>query len=144
VPTSIRGRPREIGWAPVDLTPEGQGSPLVALDGTPVLHWHGDNFDLPDGCVRLAATEGCPTQAFAKGPNILALQFHAEAVAATFEHWLIGHAVELARADCNPNTLRADARTHGPSLAIRADAMVREWLSELMPPGGRSAHPLTT
>lgn len=137
------GATREIGWAPVNLTPEGLDSPIVALDSTPVLHWHGDNFELPDGCVRLAATEGCPTQAFAKGPNILALQFHAEAVATTLEHWLIGHAVELAGAARDPNALRAAARTHGPTLRIRADAMVREWLSGLVPPGGQPAHRLT-
>lgn len=130
------GAVREIGWAPVELTPDGMASPLAALAGTPVLHWHGDNVDLPDGCVRLAATPGCPTQAFAKGPNVLALQFHAEAVAATIEYWLIGHAVELAHAGISPNTLRADALEHGHRLGVRADAMFRLWLSDLTPPAG--------
>ncbi len=128
------GAVREIGWSPVELTPDGMASPLAALAGTPVLHWHGDNVDLPDGCVRLAATPECPTQAFAKGPNILALQFHAEAIAATFEHWLIGHAVELAHAGISPNALRADAVEHGHRLGVQADAMFRRWLSDLTPP----------
>ncbi|MCF3935149.1 glutamine amidotransferase [Acuticoccus sp. M5D2P5] len=127
------GAGREIGWSPVTLTPEGMASPLAALDGTPVLHWHGDNFDLPAGCHRLAATPVCPTQAFARGPNVLALQFHAEAAAERFEHWLIGHAAEIAHAGIDPVTLRADAEAHGERLGVAAAAMLRAWLTALRP-----------
>ena len=47
---------KEIGWAPVALSRDGQNSALAALDGDAVLHWHGDTFDLPAGAPRLAAT----------------------------------------------------------------------------------------
>src|SRR6266581_690105 len=43
------GPAKEIGWAPVTLTPEGKRSPMRFLDRVPVLHWHGDIFDLPEG-----------------------------------------------------------------------------------------------
>jgi GMP synthase (glutamine-hydrolysing) len=40
---------KEIGFAHISLTPEGRGSCLSAFEHTPVLHWHGDTFDLPAG-----------------------------------------------------------------------------------------------
>ena len=54
------GPRKEIGWAPIELTEEGRTSVLAPLTDTPVLHWHGDNLDLPAGAARLAATEACP------------------------------------------------------------------------------------
>ncbi len=64
----------------------------------PVLHWHGDTFDLPQGCTLLASTPLCRNQAFACGTNVLGLQFHPEVRGAGFEHCLLGHASELASA----------------------------------------------
>jgi GMP synthase (glutamine-hydrolysing) len=46
------GGKKEIGWAPVALTAAGRASPLAALEGRPVLHWHGDTFDLPRASGR--------------------------------------------------------------------------------------------
>ncbi|WP_229167733.1 glutamine amidotransferase-related protein [Bradyrhizobium altum] len=40
------GKVKEIGWGPIDLTPDGKSSCLRNLQ-TKVLHWHGDTFDLP-------------------------------------------------------------------------------------------------
>jgi GMP synthase (glutamine-hydrolysing) len=39
----------EIGWAPIELTEAGKQSVLqdTGIRATPVLHWHGDTFDLP-------------------------------------------------------------------------------------------------
>ena len=84
------GKAKEIGW--------GAASPLAALRGAPVLHWHGDTFDLPPAATLLASTDITPHQAFQGGAGQLALQFHAEADAARMEHWLMGHACELAAA----------------------------------------------
>ena len=47
---------KEIGFAPLLLTDDGQRSPLQALQGIPVLHWHGEAFELPAGARRLAST----------------------------------------------------------------------------------------
>ena len=54
---------KEIGFAPLSLTDAGLASPLRALVGIPVLHWHGESFTLPDGALRLAATPACAQQA---------------------------------------------------------------------------------
>ncbi|MGH6794582.1 MAG: glutamine amidotransferase, partial [Methylocella sp.] len=69
---------KEIGWGPVDLTDAASTTPLRHLARTPVLHWHGDTFDLPQGAVRLASTAKCRNQAFCVGSNILGVQFHPE------------------------------------------------------------------
>jgi GMP synthase (glutamine-hydrolysing) len=43
---------KEIGRAPVDPTDAALSTPLRHLANTPVLHWHGDTFDLPRGSVH--------------------------------------------------------------------------------------------
>ena len=65
---------KEIGFGPLRFTAEGQHTPLALLGNTPVLHWHGDEFDIPEGAVRLAETDLCPNQAFSIGNHILGLR----------------------------------------------------------------------
>ncbi|PTA70042.1 MULTISPECIES: glutamine amidotransferase [unclassified Stenotrophomonas] len=122
---------KEIGFSPLLLTDEGQRSPLLALQGIPVLHWHGEAFELPAGARRLACTPACRHQAFAIGHHALALQCHPELDARQFERWLIGHTLELAQAGIDPNDLRAQARRYGAPLAAAATAMFSQWLQEL-------------
>ncbi len=119
---------KEIGYAPLQLTDTGRSSVLAALDGVPVLHWHGDEFAIPTGADRLAETPGFPHQAFALGTHALGLQFHLEADHTRIERWLIGHANELAAADVDPRRLRSDAGIVGPQLARLAPGVVSAWL----------------
>lgn len=119
---------KEIGYGPLTLTAEGRQSVLGPLDGVPVLHWHGDEFAIPEGAARLAETPGFPNQAFSMGSTVLGLQFHIEADSAQLERWLIGHAHELASAGVDPRRLRSDAAAYGPGLAAVAARVVRDWL----------------
>ena len=125
------GPARELGWAPLTLTSAAATSPLAVLSTTPVLHWHGDNCELPAGCERLAYTPQCPVQAFQRGPLQLALQFHLEVDVARFERWLIGHTVELAKAGIDPRTLRAQAQTYAAATAAAGRAVFTRWLATL-------------
>lgn len=121
---------KEIGFAPITLTAEGAGSPLAPLaDGTPVLHWHGDRYDLPPGAQRLAFTAVCAEQAFAIGDHALGLQFHLEANLDELEAWLIGHAAELGAAGINPRALRAQAPAVAERLSQRAREVFTAWLN---------------
>ena len=43
---------KEIGFAPLTLTAPGRAGPLVHLSDIPVLHWHGEGFELPAGAER--------------------------------------------------------------------------------------------
>ena len=121
---------KEIGYGPLTLTPAGRTSVLAPLAGQPVLHWHGDQFEIPTGAERLAATPGFPHQAFRVGGPVLALQFHVEADAAQIERWLIGHAHELGAARVDPNRIREDAAAYGPALADKARDVLGTWLDE--------------
>ncbi|MGJ8669791.1 MAG: type 1 glutamine amidotransferase [Oceanococcus sp.] len=79
----------EIGWFPVAVTERGQqewGFPAQL----PVLHWHGETFDLPAQAALLASSAVCRNQAFSVGAKVLGLQFHLEmdsvAIALISEH----------------------------------------------------------
>jgi GMP synthase (glutamine-hydrolysing) len=125
------GPAKEIGWAPVELEPAGRTSPLRHLEGVHVLHWHGDNFDLPPACENLASTIHCPFQAFRKGPNLLGIQFHIEADPRRIETWLIGHAVELGKAKIDPSAIRQDTVRYGRTLQQTGGRVFNEWLDNL-------------
>lgn len=123
---------KEIGFSEVSLTEAGRNGPLRHLAGIPVLHWHGDAFQIPENAVGLASTPICQNQAFALGPNVLALQFHPEIDAcAGLERWLVGHAAELAMAGKDPRELRSQAETVGSILRDSARKMLAEWLEGL-------------
>lgn len=122
---------QEIGFAPIDLTDAGRASALAPLDGEPVLHWHGDRFEMPAGAQRLATSPACAQQAFSLGPNVLGLQFHVEADPGGIERWLIGHARELADTGTDPRALRSDAARLGPRLAGLGGLVMERWLDGL-------------
>ncbi|MCS2609338.1 glutamine amidotransferase [Halomonas dongshanensis] len=122
---------KEIGFAPLTLTAEGNASPLAALGDVPVLHWHGDRFDMPAGATRLAGTAICANQAFRVGNHVLALQCHLEAAPRHIERWLVGHACELALAGIDPCALRAEAQALQSDLPQAAWAAFAAWLDEV-------------
>jgi GMP synthase (glutamine-hydrolysing) len=122
---------KEIGWAPLELTPAGRASCLAHLTDTPVLHWHGDTFDLPAGATLLASTPACRHQAFSAGTHALALQFHAEVVGSALEAWFVGHACEIAATrSASVAALRADTARHSAKVAERSIALFGDWLRE--------------
>ena len=123
---------KEIGWGALSLTPAGKDSCLRHLDGTRVLHWHGDTFDLPEGARRLASSEITENQAFAWGGAALALQFHAEVSARGLERWFVGHTLEIATTPgLSVESLRRDTREWGPALERAGRACFEEWLGSV-------------
>lgn len=121
---------KEIGFSCLELTEAGKESPLGLIGTTPVLHWHGDKFEIPHGATRLAETAICPNQAFSYD-NVLALQFHLEANLDYFEHWLVGHACELAQAKINPVDLRQAAKINKVALRKKAEDVFSAWFDEI-------------
>ncbi|MGE5546208.1 MAG: glutamine amidotransferase [Solirubrobacterales bacterium] len=125
---------KEIGWSALDLTPEGEASVLRGLAGTPVLHWHGDTFDLPHGAVPLASTPITRNQAYSWGLKALGLQFHIEVVTDVLESWYVGHAAEIAAVTgLSVPELRAEAANHGPGLEARGGEALARWIDEVCP-----------
>lgn len=125
---------KEIGWYDVHITPAANG-PLRHLDAAqgPVMHWHGDTFDLPDGAVRLASSALYENQAFAVGDHALALQFHPEVTELKLERWYDRHASEMAEEGISAQTLRDAAHAHAASLRQRNRRFLTEWLGRAAP-----------
>jgi GMP synthase (glutamine-hydrolysing) len=102
----------ELGWFPVDWTPEARTRfPGLPASGS-VLHWHGDTFSLPPGATRLAVSEGCAEQGFVTD-KCLALQFHIEVDPDLVKlyvkcqgEWPLGTYVQT------PDQILAEASTH--------------------------------
>lgn len=81
----------EVGWGEVSLTSEGRGDEIFAAaeDPLPVLHWHQETFDLPEGAVLLASSHSYPNQAFRLGSSAYGLQFHLEVTMEMVQEWLV-------------------------------------------------------
>jgi GMP synthase (glutamine-hydrolysing) len=120
----------ELGWWPLELEPAGQSSCLRYLDQVPLLHWHRDAMELPNGARCLASTDTCPVQAFSASSSVLGLQFHPEVGPQEMAQWLAAHVREL---DAHPHqsvdSLREDSERCLHWMNQRADAMLRDWLS---------------
>ena len=127
----VQGPVREVGFAPIDLTEAGRGSPVAALTGVPVLHWHGDLFDLPDRATLLARTAAAP-QGFALG-DILALQCHPEmgGPGDPIDRWCEGADDYVAGAGTTVAAIRADHGRLGPAAVAAGRRMLGDWLATL-------------
>ena len=77
---------KEIGWLPIQgvepAADDDAGAEQPATFRFPpfleVFHWHGETFDLPEGAVRLARSNGALNQAFQLGASVIGMQFHLD------------------------------------------------------------------
>ncbi|MGC2423142.1 MAG: glutamine amidotransferase [Nitrospirota bacterium] len=128
------GKQKEIGWKPLELTKEGENSPVAHLapGNTSMLHWHGDTFDLPPDAVLLASTDVTRNQIYSYGDFLLAFQCHPELVGAKIESWLIGHASEIATSKvATVEAIRHDTERYGDALETAGRKCFEEWLTNL-------------
>lgn len=126
------GPVKEVGFAPIALNEVGEDSPLRHVRDVPVLHWHGDTFTLPEGVERLASSSAYVNQAFRRGPELLALQFHAEmGEDPRFNAWLESGEKDVIEAGNCPIRLREDHDRLGSQAVIAGRVMISEWLTGL-------------
>ena len=119
----------EVGFHPVTLHARALEGPLRHVAEVPVLHWHGDTFTLPEDVELLASSHVYDHQAFRRGNNILALQFHAEmGLDPRFDAWIEGGQEAMALAGTTEARLRADHDLHGPGAVAAGQRMIAEWL----------------
>jgi len=126
--------PKELGWAPLQLTPAGRESVIAPLgaQNTSMLHWHGDTYDLPSGAQLLASTAQVAHQVYSWERFVLAFQCHPEVRHEDIESWLVGHACEIAATSgVSVERLRADTRRLGPTLAEHAKRVFTDWLASV-------------
>jgi len=126
------GPAKEVGFHPVEFTPQALAGPLAHLEGLPMLHWHGDTFTLPADVELLASTPLYAHQAFRRGPNLLALQFHAEmGLDPRFEAWLEQWPDAIEAAGTDVATMRAAHAAHGPNAVAAGRKVIDAWLAGL-------------
>lgn len=126
------GAHKEVGFHLLTVTDAPSAAPLRHLAGVPVLHWHGDTFDLPDGAQLLASSDRYDHQAFRRGNNVLGLQFHAEmGLDERFHVWTSEWPQDIAAAGQCPDRLRADHEVLGPVAVAAGQAMIGDWLASL-------------
>jgi GMP synthase (glutamine-hydrolysing) len=128
-----KGKRKELGWSPLELTDAGRKSALAELGPrTAALHWHGDTFDLPREAELLASTRLYANQAFAWRRHALGLQFHIETTVHGLERWFVGHALEIASTrGVDLGQLRRETRRLGPRLEERGPRVLKAWLDGL-------------
>ena len=135
-----RGPVNEVGFHPLTIADTLAAAPLRHLAGVPVLHWHGDTFDLPAGAELLASTARYPHQAFAFGRHALALQFHAEmGLDPQFHVWTARGTRFIEAAGTSAAQLTADHARHGARVVAAGQAMLAEWLAALEQAGQTTA-----
>ena len=126
------GPVKEVGFDALALTETPAAAPLRHLEGVPVLHWHGDTFELPQGAELLASTERYPHQAFSVGREILALQFHAEmGLDDRFHVWTAKAPRYVQAAGTTVERLTADHERYGAQVVAAGRAMLADWLRAL-------------
>lgn len=71
---------KEMGWFSVNWTKTVQNLPMFNFLPAKqiVLHWHGEQFEIPEDSLHLAFSEACGNQAFLYQSHVLGLQFHME------------------------------------------------------------------
>ena len=127
------GPVKEVGFAPVAINGAGLGSSLRHIEDVPVLHWHGDTFDLPAGTELLASSDKYDHQAFRRGNNLLALQCHPEmGDDPRFEAWLEDEPY-INEAGLSVAELRAQHDAHGAPAVAAGRRMIADWLDRIGP-----------
>ena len=130
-----KGHRKEVGFAPISLHEPALASPLRHFADVPLLHWHGDTFTLPDDVDLLASSNLYPHQAFRRGANLLALQFHPEMGEDKRIHDWVGEMHEdILEAGQDAQELLQQYRQLGPVAAAAGQAVIREWLAGLTLP----------
>ncbi len=126
------GPVKEVGFHPVTVRSELPSNPLRHLAGVPVLHWHGDTFTLPEGVELLASSHLYRHQAFRRGQNLLALQFHAEmGEDERFHQWIETWPESVVEAGGTEEDLRIAHDLHGPTAVAAGRMMIAEWIAGL-------------
>jgi GMP synthase (glutamine-hydrolysing) len=84
----VRSPGEEIGWYDAELTAAAAADPLLAgvAAKVPVMQWHGDMFQVPEGGRLLATGRPCPHQAFGY-KNAYGFQFHVEVTPEILKAW---------------------------------------------------------
>ena len=108
----IKKKNKEIGWSKIFLTNDGKKNHFQYLAATPVFHWHGETFTLPDKSTLCASTTLCKNQAFIYDNFIIGIQFHLEVTEKELEKWFIAYVAELDSENISIYQLMKDTKNY--------------------------------
>ena len=129
------GPHKEVGFHAIQVNHAAATNPLQHLADTPILHWHGDTFTLPDNVELLASSHVYDHQAFRRGNNILALQFHAEmGLDPRFDAWVEQWPGAVVEAGGDEHALRQAHSDFGPGAVEAGRAVIGDWLTRIGEP----------
>jgi GMP synthase (glutamine-hydrolysing) len=125
------GTALEIGMTQITLSPGAKQDPVFKTppDAFDIFEWHGEVFDLPQGCVALAGSAVAPLQAFRYGSRAYGLLFHLEMEPAGIDALCRECAPDLAKANLTAAEVTASAAPHLPALHRLADRLIGHLLS---------------
>ena len=127
--TVRKGTRKEIGWHRVTFRDSACEDPLSSgLERSIMaLHWHGDIFDLPAGCARLASSDLTDCQAFRHGANAYGFVFHMETTPAILQCMTTQFASELEQEGLAGEHILSEARKYLPRLQKAGLAVFGRW-----------------
>lgn len=111
--------PPEVGWIEIETTDAER------IPAGPWLHFHYDQFELPDGATELARSPA-GTAAFELG-NSLGLQFHPEVTGEIADGWARSEQETLRRIGVSVEELAEAARRTGDRARRDALQLFDEW-----------------
>lgn len=120
----------EMGFCAVEALPAAAADPLLhgLLPLPPLMQWHDDTFDVPDGAVHLASSVLCSSQAFRAGSGHYGLQFHLEVNTGIIDDWVADGRAYLAQH--HPRflaSIAAEAERHLPAAQAFGREVGRRW-----------------
>ena len=123
---------RELGWHDLKLTDQGKERETHHFCDTrsPMFHWHGDTFDLPEGATLLASSEMYDNQIFEMGKNTLGIQCHPEVTQNQLNEWFVMFVNQITGDDAviPLSKLRADTEKYIGTLEEQSHLFFNEWL----------------
>jgi GMP synthase (glutamine-hydrolysing) len=123
-----RNRLYEVGWGPLTFHMANADAVLTGIPAeAPMLHWHGDTFDLPAGARLLASSGICRNQGFQLHRHLFGLQFHCEVMEKDVENFLEadGEFVVKASGEDGIDHLRRETARHIDAFRVVGDRLLR-------------------
>ena len=126
----------ELGWFNITLSPIGREHPLLAGQPWcgPQFHWHHRQVEtLPEGATVLASNENCNIQAWMKGVNTFAVQFHPECERGTVTDWINDDLRTLHEYSIDSQTIESDSDRFFPDY-VRLTERFFDAVSQILMP----------
>ncbi len=121
---------REVGWKSLSFVQDDITKNFFT--DTPLIHWHSDTFDLPQGAKLIASTDQYENQVFKFG-NSYGFQCHPEVTDRQLQEWMIlfvGH-LTGKNASVDLQTFREQTREYAGPLKDKARAFLHGWIDEI-------------